>query len=141
MERSVPKQRSFHLSVSSPTNDYGPDFLAVELGRDDVLRIVALAGAVRSLGVYSVSAWDGRPDWYRGCPEEVAEELAAAGADVDRMALIDDEVEEARVEVCLMVVTEDDVYWESESAGGDLYSSEPIPIDELARRVGAGRAA
>jgi hypothetical protein len=133
--------------VNSPTNDYGPDFLAVELGQPDVLKIVALAEAVKSLGVYSVNAWDCRPNWYRGCPEDVGEALAAAAEDDDRMALIAAEIEEARVEVCCMVVTEDDVYWESESSGGDLFSSEPITIDELARhfgliaRVGLGQAA
>ncbi len=135
------KLRSFHLSVRSPTNDYGPDFLIVELTQRDIDEIRRLADSVRALEVYSIHTFDHRPTWYRGDPEYVCEELFAdVDGTVDRVGFIEENIEEVRIEVPCLVITDDEVYWVAESSGGDLYASEPVMIESLARKFGLAQS-
>lgn len=57
------KRKCFQLSVSSPTNDYGPDFLLVELDEQDAVRIRAMMDALGELDADGVMVLDGRPGW------------------------------------------------------------------------------
>ncbi len=132
---------SFQLSVRSPTNDYGPDFLVVELTEQDIDEMRRLANNVRALEVYAIHSFDHRPTWYRGDPEFVCEELLAEGDGTqDRLVFIEEGIEEVRIEVPCLVITDDEVYWVAESSGGDLYASEPVMIEWLARMIGLGQS-
>ncbi len=130
------KFRSFELSVNSPTNDYGPDFLVVEIGEAQLKQIRRLSQAVKELDIYAVHVFDRSPTWYCGSPELVCDELfelSVADRDglLDRIRHVEEGLVEVRVEVPCLVVTDDEVYWVAESAGGDLFSSEPIMISRL----------
>lgn len=132
------KLRSFHLSVKSHTNDFGTDFLVVELNKQRIDEIRRLANIVKSLEVYAIHTFDHSPTWYRGAPEFVCEELFAdTEGTLDRLAFIEEHIEEVRTEVNTLIITDDEVYWQAESYyGGNLYTSEPIAIDTLERRLG-----
>ena len=129
-------QRCFHLSVSSPGNDYGPDFLLVDLDEDAVRRIRALWAVLQTTDADGILFWDRRPDWYRGDPEYAAEEIFASGPDFDLAAFLDTTFTLVNVQGSRMLIGRDAVFWESESHGGDLFRSESIPIKALVHGVG-----
>ena len=129
-------QRCFHLSVSSPGNDYGPDFLLVDLDQADVRRIRALWAVLQTTDADAVMLRDERPDWYLGDPEYAAEEIFASGTDFDLAAFLDTAFAPVNVQGSRMLVGRDTVFWESESCGGDLFRSESIPIKALVHGVG-----
>ena len=128
--------RCFHLSVASPGNDYGPDFLLVDLNEADVRRIRALWAVLQNIDADGVMLWDRRPDWVRGDPEYAAEEILAAGEDFDLAAFLDAAFALVNVQGSRLVVGRQSVCWESESAGGDLFRSAAISISQLVRGVG-----
>ncbi len=129
-------RRCFHLSVSSPGNDYGPDFLLVDLDQADVRRIRALWAVLQTTDADGISLWDRRPDWYRGDPESAAEEIFAVGEGFDLVAFLDRQFEPVNVRGSRLVVSRHTICWEAESAGGDLFRSAPIPLRELVLGVG-----
>jgi hypothetical protein len=131
-------RRCFHLSVASPTNDYGPDFLLVDLDEADVRRIRALWAVLQTIEADGILLWDRRPDWYRGDPEYAAEEILAGGEDLDLDACLDVQFELAHVHGSRLVVSRQSVCWEAESGGGDLFRSAAISIGDLVRGVGLG---
>ena len=126
----------FHLSVSSPGNDYGPDFLLVDLDQADVRRIRALWAVLQTTDADGVMLRDDRPDWYLGDPEYAAEEISASGPDFDLAAFLDAAFTLVNVHGSRMLISRDAVFWESESFGGDLFRSESIPIKALVHGVG-----
>ena len=128
--------RCFHLAVASPTNDYGPDFLLVDLDEDAVRRIRALWAVLQTTDADGILFWARRPDWYRGDPEYAAEEIFAGGEDFDLVAFLDRQFEPVNVQGSRLVVSRHAVCWEAESAGGDLFRSAPIPLRELVLGVG-----
>ena len=129
-------QRCFHLSVSSPGNDYGPDFLLVDLDEDDVRRIRALWAVLQTTDADGVMVRDERPDWYLGDPEYAAEEIFASSPDFDLAAFLDTAFTPVNVQGSRMLIGRDMVCWESESGGGDLFRSESIQIKSLVHGVG-----
>ena len=129
-------RRCFHLSVSSPGNDYGPDFLLVDLDQADVRRIRALWAVLQTTDADGVMLRDERPDWYLGDPEYAAEEIFASGPDFDLAAILDTVFTLVNVQGSRMLIGRDAVFWESESFGGDLFRSESIPIKALVHGVG-----
>ena len=129
-------QRCFHLSVSSPGNDYGPDFLLVDLDEDDVRRIRAIWAVLQTTDADGVMLRDERPDWYLGDPEYAAEEIFASGPDFDLATFLDTAFALVNVQGSRMLIGRDTVFWESESGGGDLFRSESIPIKALVHGVG-----
>ena len=129
-------QRCFHLSVSSPCNDYGPDFLLVDLDEDDVRRIRALWAVLQTTDADGVMVRDERPDWYLGDPEYAAEEIFASSPDFDLAAFLDTAFTPVNVQGSRMLIGRDMVCWESESGGGDLFRSESIQIKSLVHGVG-----
>ena len=129
-------QRCFHLSVSSPGNDYGPDFLLVDLDQADVRRIRALWAVLQTTDADGVLLQDERPDWYLGDPEYAAEEIFASGPDFNLAAFLDTALTPVNVQGSRMLIGRDTVCWESESYGGDLFRSASIPIKALAHGVG-----
>lgn len=122
------KRKCFHLSVSSPTNDYGPDFLLVEIGEQDVTRILGMIDALAELDADGLVVLDGRPEWYQGDPEYAAEEIFASGDSLDLVAFLDEEFTPVNVETSRMLISRQGVGWEAESAGGDLFRSECLTI-------------
>ena len=126
----------FHLSVSSPGNDYGPDFLLVDLDQAEVRHIRALWAVLQATDADGVMLRDDRPDWYLGDPEYAAEEIFAAGPDFNLAAFLDTAFTLVNVQGSRMLIGRDAVFWESESHGGDLFRSEPIPIKLLVHGVG-----
>ena len=126
----------FHLSVSSPGNDYGPDFLLVDLDQADVRRIRALWAVLQTTDADAVMLRDERPDWYLGDPEYAAEEIFASGTDFDLAAFLDTAFTPVNVQGSRMLIGRDMVCWESESGGGDLFRSESIQIKSLVHGVG-----
>ena len=126
----------FHLSVSSPGNDYGPDFLLVDLDQADVRHIRALWAVLQTTDADGVMFRDDRPDWYLGDPEYAAEEISASGPDFDLAAFLDTAFAAVNVQGSRMLIGRDAVFWESESHGGDLFRSESIPIKALVHGVG-----
>lgn len=133
--------RCFHLAVASPTNDYGPDFLLVDLDQADVRRIRALWAVLQTTDADGILLWDPRPDWYRGDPDYVAEEIFAGGEGLDLAAFLDRHFEPVNVQGSRLVVSRHAVCWEAESTGGDLFRSAPIPLRELVLGVGLVSAA
>lgn len=133
--------RCFYLTVSSPGNDYGPDFLLVDLDEDDVRRIRALWAVLQTTDADGILLWDRRPDWYRGDPDYAAEEIFASGPDFDLTAFLDTAFALVNVQGSRMLIGRDTVFWESESTGGDLFRSAPIPLRELVLGVGLVSAA
>ena len=129
-------RRCFHLSVSSPSNDYGPDFLLVDLDQADVRRIRALWAVLQTTDADGVMLRDERPDWYLGDPECAAEEIIASSPDFDLAAFLDTAFAQVNVQGSRLLIGRDAVFWESESGGGDLFRSEPIPIKALVHGVG-----
>ena len=129
-------RRCFHLSVSSPGNDYGPDFLLVDLDQADVRRIRALWAVLQTTDADGVMLRDDQPDWYLGDPEYAAEEIFASGPDFDLAAFLDTAFAPVNVQGSRMLIGRDTVCWESESGGGDLFRSESIPIKALVHGVG-----
>jgi hypothetical protein len=129
-------RRCFHLSVSSPGNDYGPDFLLVDLDQADVRRIRALWAVLQTTEADGVMLRDDRPDWYLGDPEYAAEEIFASGPDFDLAAFLDTAFALVNIQGSRMLIGRDAVFWESESRGGDLFRSEPVPIKALVHGVG-----
>lgn len=129
-------RRCFHLSVSSPGNDYGPDFLLVDLDEADVRRIRALWAVLQTTDADGVMLRDDRPDWYLGDPECAAEEIFASGPDFDLAAFLDAAFALVNVQGSRMQIGREVVFWESESSGGDLFRSESIPIKALVHGVG-----
>lgn len=129
-------RRCFHLSVSSPGNDYGPDFLLVDLDQADVRRIRALWAVLQTTDADGVMLRDERPDWYLGDPECAAEEIFDSGPDFDLAAFLDTAFALVNVHGSRMLIGRDAVFWESESGGGDLFRSEPIPVKALVHGVG-----
>ena len=129
-------RRCFHLSVSSPGNDYGPDFLLVDLDQADVRRIRALWAVLQTTDADGVMLRDERPDWYLGDPEYAADEIFASGPDFDLAAFLDTAFAPVNVQGSRMLIGRDAVFWESESSGGDLFRSESIPIKALVHGVG-----
>ena len=129
-------RRCFHLSVSSPGNDYGPDFLLVDLNPADVRRIRALWAVLQTTGADGVMLRDERPDWYLGDPECAAEEISASGPDFDLAAFLDTAFTPVNVQGSRMLISREAVFWESESHGGDLFRSDSIPIKALVHGVG-----
>jgi len=129
-------RRCFHLSVSSPGNDYGPDFLLVDLDPADVRHIRALWAVLQTTDADGVLFRDDRPDWYLGDPECAAEEISASGPDFDLAAFLDTAFTPVNVQGSRMLIGRDAVFWESESHGGDLFRSESIPIKALVHGVG-----
>lgn len=129
-------RRCFHLSVSSPGNDYGPDFLLVDLDQADVRRIRTLWAVLQTTDADGVLLQDDRPDWYLGDPESAAEEIAAAGPGFDLAAFLDTAFTLVHVQNSRMLIVRDAVFWESESGGGDLFRSASIPIKALVHAVG-----
>jgi hypothetical protein len=129
-------RRCFHLSVSSPGNDYGPDFLLVDLDQADVRRIRALWAVLQTTDADGVMLWDRRPDWYLGDPDDAAEEIFAAGPDFDLAAFLDTAFTPVNVRGSRMLIGRETVFWESESCGGDLFRSGSIPIQALVQGVG-----
>ncbi len=129
-------RRCFHLSVSSPGNDYGPDFLLVDLDQADVRRIRALWAVLQTTEADGVMLRDERPDWYLGDPEYAAEEIFSSGPDFDLAAFLDTAFAPVNVQGSRMLIGRDTVFWESESGGGDLFRSESIPIKSLVHGVG-----
>jgi hypothetical protein len=129
-------RRCFHLSVSSPGKDYGPDFLLVDLDQADVRRIRALWAVLQTTDADGVVLSDARPDWYLGDPEYAAEEIFASGPDFDLDSFLDTAFTQVNVQRSRMLIGRDAVYWESESCGGDLFRSESIPIKALVHGVG-----
>ena len=128
--------RCFHLAVASPTNDYGPDFLLVDLDEDAVRRIRALWAVLQTTDADGILFWDRRPDWYRGDPEYAAEEIFASGPDFGLTTFLDTAFTQVNVQRSRMLIGRDAVYWESESCGGDLFRSESISIKALVHGVG-----
>lgn len=128
--------RCFHLSVSSPGNDYGPDFLLVDLDQADVRRIRALWAVLQTTDADGVLLQDERPDWYLGDPEYAAEEIFASGPDFGLTTFLDTAFTQVNVQRSRMLIGRDAVYWESESCGGDLFRSESISIKALVHGVG-----
>lgn len=133
--------RCFHLAVASPTNDYGPDFLLVDLDEDDVRRIRALWAVLQTTDADGILLWDRRPDWYRGDPDYAAEETFAGGEGFDLAAFLDRQFVPVNVQGSRLVVSRQAVCWEAESTGGDLFRSAPIPLRELVSGVGLVSAA
>jgi len=129
-------RRCFHLSVSSPGNDYGPDFLLVDLDQADVRRIRALWAVLQTTDADGAMLCDDRPDWYLGDPEYAAEEISASGPDFDLAAFLDTAFASVNVQGSRMLIGREVVFWESESSGGDLFRSESIPIKALVHGVG-----
>ncbi len=129
-------RRCFHLSVSSPGNDYGPDFLLVDLDQADVRHIRALWAVLQTTDADGVMLRDDRPDWYLGDPECAAEEIFASCPDFDLAVFLDTAFALVNVQGSRMLIGRDAVYWESESHGGDLFRSESIPIKALVHGVG-----
>ena len=129
-------RRCFHLSVSSPGNDYGPDFLLVDLDPADVRRIRALWAVLQTTDADGVMLRDERPDWYLGDPEYAAEEMLSSEQDFDLAAFLDTAFAPVNVQGSRMLIGREAVFWESESHGGDLFRSESIPIKALVHRVG-----
>ncbi len=129
-------RRCFHLSVSSPGNDYGPDFLLVDLDQADVRRIRALWAVLQTTDADGVMFHDNRPDWYLGDPESAAEEISAAGPGFDLTAFLDMAFALVNIQGSRMLISRHAVRWESESSGGDLFRSESIPIKALVHGVG-----
>ena len=129
-------RRCFHLSVSSPGNDYGPDFLLVDLDQADVRRIRALWAVLQTTDADGVMLSDGRPDWYLGDAEYAAEEISTSGPDFDLATFLDTTFALVNVQGSRMLIGRDAVFWESESHGGDLFRSESIPIKALVHGVG-----
>lgn len=129
-------RRCFHLSVSSSGNDYGPDFLLVDLDQADVRRIRALWAVLQTTDADGVMLWDRRPDWYLGDPDYAAEEILAAGPDFDLAAFLDTAFTPVNVRGSRMLIGRETVFWESESGGGDLFRSESISIKALVQGVG-----
>jgi hypothetical protein len=129
-------RRCIHLSVSSPGNDYGPDFLLVDLDQADVRRIRALWAVLQNTDADGVMLHDNRPDWYLGDPESAAEEIAAAGTGFDLAAFLDTAFTLVHVQGSRMLIGRHAVRWEAESGGGDLFRSEAIPIRALVHGVG-----
>jgi hypothetical protein len=129
-------RRCFHLSVSSPGNDYGPDFLLVDLDQADVRHIRALWAVLQTTDADGVMLRDDRPDWYLGDPECAAEEISASGPDFYLAAFLDTTFALVNVQGSRMLIGRDAVFWESESHGGDLFRSESIPIKALVHGVG-----
>ena len=129
-------RRCFHLSVSSPGNDYGPDFLLVDLDPADVRRIRALWAVLQTIDADGVMLRDERPDWYLGDPECAVEEISTSGPDFDLAAFLDTTFARVNVQGSRMLIGRDAVFWESESSGGDLFRSESIPIKALVHGVG-----
>ena len=129
-------RRCFHLSVSSSGNDYGPDFLLVDLDQADVRRIRALWAVLQTTDADGVMLCDDRPDWYLGDPEYAAEEIFASGPDFDLAAFLDTAFAPVNVQGSRMLIGRDTVCWESESGGGDLFRSESISIKSLVHGVG-----
>ena len=129
-------QRCFHLSVSSPGNDYGPDFLLVDLDQADVRRIRALWAVLQTTDADGVMLRDERPDWYLGDPEYAAEEMLSSEQDFDLAAFLDTAFAPVNVQGSRMLIGREAVFWESESHGGDLFRSESIPINALVHGVG-----
>jgi len=129
-------RRCFHLSVSSPGNDYGPDFLLVDLDQADVRRIRTLWAVLQTTDADGVLLQDGRPDWYLGDPESAAEEISAAGSGFDLDAFLDTAFTLVNVQGSRLLIGRHAVRWESESGGGDLFRSASIPIKVLVHGVG-----
>ena len=129
-------RRCFHLSVSSPGNDYGPDFLLVDLDQADVRRIRALWAVLQTTDADGVMLSDGRPDWYLGDAEYAAEEISTSGPDFDLATFLDTTFALVNVQGSRMLIGRDAVFWESESHGGDLFRSGSIPINALVHGVG-----
>ena len=129
-------RRCFHLSVSSPGNDYGPDFLLVDLDPADVRRIRALWAVLQTTDADGVMLRDERPDWYLGDPDSAAEEIVTSGPDFDLDAFLDTAFALVNVQGSRMLIGREAVFWESESHGGDLFRSESIPIKALVHGVG-----
>lgn len=129
------KRKCFQLWVSSPTNDYGPDFLLVELDEQDAVRIRAMMDALGELDADGVIVLDRRPDWFRGDPEYAAEEIFAASENLDLDAFLDEAFELMRVEVSRMVVGRTGVQWEAVSAGGGHFRSDFLNIKRLEREL------
>jgi hypothetical protein len=131
-------RRCFHLPVASPTNDYGPDFLLVDLTEADGRRIRALWAVLQTTDADGLLLWDRRPDWYRGDPESAAEEILAGGEGLDLLDLLDEQFGLVNVQASRLVVGQHSVYWEAESAGGDLFRTAALSIRELVSGVGLG---